>query len=73
MIKQSFSITPVMLLTATAPRKVFEKMKAIVSNPVVFQASVDRPNLLFKAEKSKYGGKIPKAVLDGKTSSGRFL
>lgn len=59
-----------MLLTATAPPRVLDKMRAMLTNPVELKASVDRPNISLKVEKSKYGGKVPKAVMDGKTSAG---
>lgn len=62
-----------MVLTATAPPDLLEMLKSILIDPAVYKASVDRPNITFTARKSKFGGKIPKAVMDGKTSAGKTI
>ena len=72
-IHQQFSTTPVMVLTATAPPDLLEMLKSILIDPAVYKASVDRPNITFTTRKSKFGGKIPKAVMDGKTSPGEII
>ena len=72
-IHQQFPTTPVMVLTATAPPDLLEMLKSIVIDPAVYKASVDRPNITFTTRKSKFGGKIPKAVMDGKTSPGKII
>jgi len=64
--------TPVMVLTATASPDMLEMLKSILTDPAVYKASVDRPNITFTARRSKFGGKIPKAVVDGKTSPGKI-
>ena len=43
-----------------------------LTDPAVYKASVDHPNITFTAGRSKFGGKIPKAVVDGKTSPGKI-
>ena len=64
--------TPVMVLTATAPPDVLEILKSILTDPAVYKASVDRPNIIFTVRRSKFGGKIPKAIVDGKTLPGKI-
>jgi len=56
-----------MVLTATAPPDVLEILKSILTDPAVYKTSFDHPNITFTARRSKFGGKIPKAIVDGKT------
>lgn len=62
-----------MVLTATAPPDLLAMLKSILIDPAVYKASVDRPNITFTTRKSKFGGKIPKAVMNGKTSAGKTI
>ena len=64
--------TPVMVLTATAPPDVLEMLKSIFTDPAVYKASVDCLNITFTARRSKFGGKIPKAVVNGKMLPGKI-
>jgi len=62
--KKNHQHTPVMVLTATAPPDV---LKSILADPAVYKTSFDHPNITFTGRRSKFGGKIPKAIVDGKT------
>ncbi len=62
-----------MALTATAPPDTAAKIEGILHNPEEFKGSVDRPNIVFAARRSKFGGQIPKSVCDGKSSAGMSL
>ena len=73
-ISIQFPNIPVMALTATAPPILASQLEGILQDPEVFKGSVNHSNLIFAARKSKFGGKIPKAVSDGTTSAGdKFL
>ena len=58
-----------MELTATAPPDLLKMLKSILINPAVYKASVNCPYITFT---TKFGGRIPKAVMDGKTSPGKI-
>ena len=62
-----------MALTATAPPELASELEGILHDPEVFKGSVDRPNIIFTARWSKFGGQIPKSVSDGKKSAGMSL
>ena len=70
--KKNHQHTPVMVLTATAPPDVLEILKSILTDPAVYKTSFDHPNITFTARRSKFGGKIPKAIVDGKTLPGKI-
>ncbi len=57
-------------LTATLPPELTCDLEGILRNPEVSKASVDRSNITLTARRSKFGGQIPKAVTDGKSSAG---
>jgi len=61
-----------MVLTATPPTDMLEMLNSILTDPAVYKASVDHPNITFTVRRSKFGGKIPNVVVDGKTSPGKI-
>ena len=61
-----------MALTATAPPQLASELEAILDNPEIFKASIDRSNIVFTARKCKFGGLMPKSISNGNTSAGIY-
>lgn len=72
-MKEQFPSVPIMLLTATAPLREVGKMMAMTSNALLLKASVDHPKTALNVEKSTYGSRLPKSVMDGKVSAGNLI
>ena len=69
---QLFETWPAWKDNSNCSSRLLEMLKSIFTDPAVYKASVDCLNITFTARRSKFGGKIPKAVVDGKTLPGKI-